>query len=124
MHAEVSREAATFGILLPSAALDRFQSYIETLLLWRERLSLTAAATADEIIRRHIADSFALVAFVKVGFRVADIGSGAGFPGIPMAITCPDARIVLIESRRKRASFLLEVVRQARLANVEVMNQR
>ena len=121
---DLAREAAAFGISIPTDARQRFQVYLDTLLLWRSRLSLTAASSAQQIIHRHILDSFAIVRFVKAGSCVADIGSGAGFPGIPVAIVCPAARVVLIESRRKRANFLREVVRKIELANVEVLDQR
>ena len=122
--AELIRAAAALGLALSETAITRFQVYIDTLLLWRRRLSLTAAATPDEIVRAHIVDSLMLCRFIQPGMRVADLGSGAGFPGIPLAIVCDRARVSLVESRRKKASFLREVVRAAGLANVEVIEER
>jgi 16S rRNA (guanine527-N7)-methyltransferase len=116
--------ARALDVCLTDAALARFQVYIDTLLLWRRRLSLTAAATASEIIKAHIADSLALCRFVVPGMRVADLGSGAGFPGVPLAIACEGARISLVEPRRRRANFLREVVRRAALENAEVIEAR
>ena len=97
---------------------------MDTLLLWRQRLSLTAAKTAESIVSEHLLDSLYVAPLVKPGFRVADVGSGAGFPGIPLAIACQDASFVLIEPRRKRANFLREVARQTGLRNVEVEEER
>lgn len=122
--AELIRAAAALGLALSETAITRFQVYIDTLLLWRSRLSLTAAATPDEIVRAHIVDSLMLCRYIHPGMRVADLGSGAGFPGIPLAIVCDRARVSLVESRRKKASFLREVVRAAGLANVEVIEER
>ena len=122
--AELVRGAAALGIALTDRAISRFQVYIETLLLWRGRLSLTAASTPEEIVRSHILDSLPLGRFIEPGMRVADLGSGAGFPGIPLAIACDKAHVSLVESRRRRASFLREVVRTCGLANAEVIEER
>jgi len=93
-------------------------------LLWRLRLSLISVADVRTIVRNHILDCLTVARFIRPGFRVADIGSGAGFPGIPLAIACPDAQVDLIESRRKKANFLREVVRNARLGNAQVIEAR
>lgn len=122
--AELVRGVAALGIPLTDRAISRFQLYIETLLLWRSRLSLTTASTPEEIVRSHILDSLPLYRFIEPGMRVADLGSGAGFPGIPLAIACDRAHVSLVESRRRRASFLREVVRTCELANAEVIEER
>jgi 16S rRNA (guanine527-N7)-methyltransferase len=120
----LARLALAVPLSLSTTALERCEVYVTTLLLWRQRLALTAAATPQSIVFDHILDSLYVAPFVKPLARVADIGSGAGFPGIPLAIVCPQARFVLIESRRKKANFLREVARKAQLANVEVVEQR
>ena len=120
----LTRAALAIPASLPAPALLQCKSYVGTLLLWRRRLSLTSAATPQAIVLDHILDSLYVAPFLKPGFRVADIGSGAGFPGIPLAIAFPEARFVLIESRRKKANFLREVARKTQLANVEVAEQR
>lgn len=122
--AELVRAAAALGLPLSDTATARFRIYIDTLLLWRRRLSLTTAATAAEIVRSHILDSLMLCQFIQPGMRVVDLGSGAGFPGIPLAIVCEQAHVSLVESRRKKANFLREVVRTAGLANAEVLEER
>jgi len=108
----------------PPEARAQFRAYLETLLLWRRSVSLTGAATPGAIAHDHIVDSLPVARLVRPGMRVGDVGSGAGFPGVPVAILCPAAAVALIEPRRKRANFLRDVVRQARLGNVEVVEDR
>jgi len=121
---ELVRAASVADIAVTPAALDGFAKYIKTLLLWRSRLSLTGAGTASAIIEYHIADAFPLIRFIDKNDRVADLGSGAGFPGVPLAILRPDAHFDLVESRRKRANFLREVVRVTAIRNVTILEDR
>ena len=118
------RGAAGFGISLSAAQLAAFATYIDAILFWGARSSLTGATSAAVLIDEHIVDSLAPAPLVQNGMRVADLGSGAGFPGIPLAIVRPQAAVFLVESRRKRASFLHEAVRRCGLANVEVIEGR
>lgn len=128
-RAELQRISGELGLSDRVVPFDLEQGrqlaiYLETLLFWRERLSLISVAQPEQIFRAHIVDSLALVPWVEPNAWVADIGSGGGFPGIPLAIACPASRFVLIESRRKRTSFLSEVARKAGLKNVEVFEGR
>lgn len=122
--AELRRVAATLELELSAAQTAAFADYIDTLLIWRRRLSLTTAATPLAVVRDHIADALHVCRYVRPGWRVADIGSGAGFPGVPLALACPNAHVALIESRRRRASFLREVVRRTAIANATVIEGR
>jgi 16S rRNA (guanine527-N7)-methyltransferase len=121
---ELTRGALELGIRLSSEQRAAFDTYVETLCFWANRLSLTGAGTAAEIVARHILDSLPVARYVEPGCRLADLGSGAGFPGLPLAIACPRAAVVLIESRRKRANFLREATRRCGLRNVEVLEER
>lgn len=116
--------ALRFGVELTDAQLAKFDAYIATLLFWRARLSLTGATTDVVIVRDHILDSLAVAHYVVAGSRTGDLGSGAGFPGVPLAIVRPQASVTLVESRRKRANFLREVVRRCNLTNADVMEAR
>lgn len=118
------RGAAGLAIHLSAAQLAAFQSYIEAILLWRTRISLTGALSPSVIVEEHILDSLSIAPMIHTAERVADLGSGAGFPGIPVAIVRPQAAIGLVESRRKRASFLREAVRICKLDNVQVVENR
>lgn len=121
---ELVTGAGAIGIVLGREAISQFESYLSTLLLWRRRLSLVATDDVHRIVTNHVLDSLSVAPFVKPGFRLADLGSGAGFPGIPLAIACPDASVDLVESRRKKANFLREAVRSAGLSNAQVIEDR
>ena len=121
---QLTELADDLDVRLSQERLQQFETYLDTLLFWRQRLSLTTADTAPKIIQHHLMDSLYVTPHIPDGARVADIGSGAGFPGIVLAITCPTARITLIESRRKRANFLRTVIRETRLDNADVAEDR
>jgi 16S rRNA (guanine527-N7)-methyltransferase len=112
--AGVGRDAPT------TAALTRF---LELLRRWNRVHNLTGTRDNRELVERHLVESLALQPFLA-GSRIADVGSGAGFPGIPLAICVPDRHFTLIESRAKRASFLRHVVVTLGLANVVVAHAR
>ena len=121
---ELDAALRELGVPVPATCRAQFGAYLETLLVWRQRVSLTAAATPETIVRDHILDSLPVMRLTRSGMRVLDLGSGAGFPGVPMAIVQPSVRVVLVEPRRKRANFLRDVQRAAGLGNVEVIEAR
>ncbi|MDR7418459.1 MAG: 16S rRNA (guanine(527)-N(7))-methyltransferase RsmG [Armatimonadota bacterium] len=100
--------ASAHDLHLSDEAIERFDRYLAALLRWRTRLNLTAAESADEIVGVHFADSLlALLAWpFPHGARVVDVGSGAGFPGIPLKIARPDLAMTLVEASRRRVAFL------------------
>jgi 16S rRNA (guanine(527)-N(7))-methyltransferase RsmG len=122
--ASVVATARQLHLRAPSSRIALIDAYLDTLMLWRERLSLTGTRTRGAIIANHIIDSLHVAPRLMPGQRVADIGSGAGFPGIVLAIMLPDTPVTLIESRRKRANFLREVVRRTHLDNATVVEGR
>jgi 16S rRNA (guanine527-N7)-methyltransferase len=103
-----------------SAALEKF---VALLLRWNEVYNLTGVRGAEEVIDRHLVESFALRAHIK-GTQVADVGSGGGLPGVPLAIAEPERRFTLIESRAKRVRFLRHVVGALELKNTVVAHSR
>lgn len=109
---------------LHESSIEGILRYLDCLLLWRSKISLVSTESVDEIVVRHIADSLALAPLVPQGGRVADIGSGAGLPGLPLAIVCPDAEFLLVEPRRKRANFLREASRVTEVGHVAVFESR
>ncbi|MBM3470466.1 MAG: 16S rRNA (guanine(527)-N(7))-methyltransferase RsmG [Armatimonadetes bacterium] len=110
------------GIALAPAALDRFERFLQQLLSWKGRLNLTAATSADELEGLHLLDSLLPLkaCVVPPGCRVVDVGSGAGFPGVPMKIVRPDLRIVLVEASRRRVAFLEHLRVALDLPDVEI----
>lgn len=108
--------------------LERIWTYLELLLKWNARMNLTAVRDPEEIVRRHFGESlFAGVELFpdpQAGGTLADVGSGAGFPGLPIAIVRPNVTVTLIEAHGKKATFLKEVVRSTGLQNVRVAQVR
>jgi 16S rRNA (guanine527-N7)-methyltransferase len=109
-----------FGLELSAGELERLDRFIELLVHWSSRVNLVAVRSAQQLVDRHVLDSLALTVLTRSVGAAADLGSGAGFPGIPMAITAPRTRLHLFEAREKKAMFLREAVRVLGLENVEV----
>jgi 16S rRNA (guanine527-N7)-methyltransferase len=110
---------------VPAGLYAQLSGYLDLLLKWNSRTNLTAVREPEEIVRRHFGES--LFAARHLGPEVQtllDLGSGAGFPGLPVALLRPEIRVTLAESQNKKATFLREVARTLELANVEVWAQR
>jgi 16S rRNA (guanine527-N7)-methyltransferase len=107
----------------PSAGqIAKIQEYIRLLLKWNQSVNLTSVVDPAEILARHFGESMFICSLMPVEkCRLADIGSGAGFPGLALKIACPELRVTLIESNKKKCAFLSEVVRALELENVEVI---
>ena len=97
--------------------------YIQLIARWNKTFNLTAIRDVEDMVSRHLLDSLAVQPYIE-GNTVLDIGSGAGLPGIPLAITSPQKRFVLIDSNGKKTRFLTQAKIDLKLDNVEVINQR
>jgi 16S rRNA (guanine527-N7)-methyltransferase len=117
-----SAGAAALGVPLDAGALDRFSSYLDALLEWNPRVNLTRITDPEQIAVKHFVDSLTCLRAAEFGpsARLADVGSGAGLPGVALAIARPDLRVTLIESSRRRCDFLRHVIRALGLDRVEV----
>ena len=102
------------------------QSYLDLLLKWNSRINLTAIREPKQILTRHFGESFFAARHLPVssGETAIDIGSGAGFPGLPLKIWHDELKLSLVESNQRKATFLREAVRALRLANVDVLTSR
>ena len=119
---------------LKPEALDRTSTYIDLLQRWNARINLTAIRDEEEIVTRHFGESFfaasqllplcSSVSSVVKAFEVADVGSGAGFPGIPIKLWAPEISLTLIESNHKKATFLKELTRVLTLTDVNIQTAR
>ena len=109
--------------------LDKLRDYLELLLKWNAKTNLTAVRDPEQIMRRHFGESLVAAEWLRSSFDLTgrelyDLGSGAGFPGAPIALWCPELAVTLIESRGKKAAFLKEAVRALGLSNCEVFAGR
>src|SRR5579871_6348752 len=121
----VRRAASEFRLTVSSQQIQQIQQYISILLRWNDKINLTAIRDPLEILYRHIFESmFGVVSIPVEKCRLADVGSGGGFPGIPMKILNPEIELMLIESNVKKATFLTEVVRELGLTGVRVLVSR
>lgn len=121
----VLRSLEPYGIRPSPAQAEAIQRYVALLLLWNQRVSLTSLLDPVEILQRHFGESMFAASAVPISSgRLADVGSGAGFPGLALKIACPALDVVLIESNMKKSAFLSEVVRLLNLDGVEVVRSR
>ncbi len=114
---------AAMQLALPEGAREKLLAYLDLLAHWNRAYNLTAVRDRQEMVPRHLLDSLAVLPFVQ-GQTLADVGSGAGLPGVPLAIARPGLAVTLIESNGKKARFLREAVRALPLANVTVEQAR
>lgn len=116
---------ARWNIACGPDQIDLFAAYLDALIDWNGRMNLVAGSTLADPTRRHLLDSLALAtALPAAPDSLADVGSGAGLPGIPLAILWPQTQVVLIESINKKADFLRHVAATLPLANVRVLSER
>lgn len=119
----LERLLAAAGLTATPGKADALAGYVEELRRWNRVHNLTAVTDPEAMIRRHVIESLSLRPMLE-GFRIADIGSGAGAPGLPLAIMEPHRHFTLIESRGKRAAFLRHVQGRLGLGNVAVSHCR
>lgn len=119
----LKRGLDTLGIASSESVLKHAIDYIDLMNRWNRQVNLTAIRNLKDMVTRHLLDSLAVAPFVTQP-EVLDIGSGAGLPGIPMAILNPDQQWHLIDSSGKRVGFMREAVRQLELKNVQVTQTR
>lgn len=110
-------------LALPDEAVERLLDYIALLELWNGKFNLTAVREPAAMVTRHLLDSLVVRPWVA-GATLADLGSGAGLPGIPLAIALPRLKVTLVDSNGKKAGFLREAVRVLELPQVEVLQAR
>jgi 16S rRNA (guanine527-N7)-methyltransferase len=122
---DIATLLSPFGARLSADQMSNVREYIRILLKWNELISLTSITDPAEIVARHFGESMFLHSILPVeNGRLADVGSGAGFPGLALKILCPDLHVLLIESNKRKCAFMSEVVRSLKLERVEVLPTR
>src|SRR5713101_2802840 len=123
--AAIKRAANEFQLTLSDIQVQQIQQYTKLLGTWNDKVNLTAIRDPLEILYRHFCESmFGAALFPVENCRLADVGSGGGFPGIPLKIIRPDLHVFLVESNIKKATFLAEVVRELELTDTRVLVSR
>ncbi len=108
---------------IPENEIEKFYQYMKLLLEWNEKINLTAITDESEIIRKHFIDSLTISKLIKEDTNVVDVGTGAGFPGMPLAIT-KKVKVTLVDSLNKRINFLNIVKESIELDNVNTVHGR
>lgn len=119
----LERGCAQLGVDLPARATERLLAHLALLERWNRRVNLTAVRGIDAMVVRHLLDSLSIARFVR-GESLLDIGSGAGFPGLPLAVVAPHLQVALLDSRLRRVEFLRAACAELQLDNVEVVHAR
>src|SRR5215510_15700379 len=123
--AAIQRAAGEFNFAVSSEQIQHIQQYTKLLLTWNDKINLTAIRDPLEILYRHFCESmFGATVLPVEKCRLADVGSGAGFPGLPLKIIRPHLEVFLIESNVKKATFLAEVIRELGLTDAKVLVSR
>lgn len=112
------------NIELTQDTITHLNIYLEELQRWAKIVDLVSQSDPEIIIRKHILDSLAALAVLPSQGRLLDLGSGAGFPGLPLAVVNPAFSVTLLEPRRKRVNFLKEVIRKTNLSNIRAYEGR
>ena len=103
---------------------EQLYLYMNLLIEWNEKINLTAITKPEEIILKHFIDSITISKYIKSGSYICDIGTGAGFPGIPLKILRDDITVILVDSLNKRIKFLDEVIEKLDLINIQTIHAR
>lgn len=111
-------------IVFNDKQLKQFYDYMNLLLEWNEKINLTAITDPEEVILKHFIDSLTINKYIGENRTLADVGTGAGFPGIPLKIYRPDLNVVLVDSLNKRINFLNEVIAKLDLKDINTVHSR
>lgn len=120
---QLTRGVAALQLALTAAQCTKLLAYLQLLIKWNQVYNLTAIRNPCDMITRHLLDSLAVIPFIK-GPRVLDVGTGAGLPGIPLAIALPELEFVLLDSVAKKTRFVVQATSELSLSNVVVKTQR
>ncbi len=120
----LKEKASGINIEITDKQAQKFYKYMNQLIEWNEKINLTAITEPKDVITKHFIDSITIEKYVNNGAKIIDVGTGAGFPGIPLSILREDLKITLMDSLNKRIKFLDEVIKENSLLNVDTVHSR
>ncbi|MCF8067495.1 MAG: 16S rRNA (guanine(527)-N(7))-methyltransferase RsmG [Desulfobacterales bacterium] len=123
-HKLLKDGAGELGVELNRSVSDRFAVHAEELLRWNRKTNLTRITDPDEVAIKHFLDAITPFSFIPKEAFVLDIGTGGGFPGIPLKILLPSISVLLIDAAQKRVSFLKYIIRMLKLDNIDALHIR
>ncbi len=112
------------SIKINEEQIQKFYTYMNLLMEWNEKINLTAITKPEEIILKHFVDCLTISKYIETNSKLIDVGTGAGFPGIPLKIYRSDLKVTLVDSLNKRLNFLNEVINSLKLENIETIHAR
>lgn len=121
---EMLGKSKILGVRFSVEQIEQFYKYMNLLIEWNEKMNLTAITEPKEIILKHFIDSITILKYIDDNSKLVDVGTGAGFPGVPLSIMNPTLKITLVDSLNKRLIFLEEVVKELNLKNIEIVHAR
>ncbi len=120
----LTKRACQFGIKLSKEQENQFYNYMNLLLEWNEKINLTAIVEPEEVLTKHFVDSLSIAPYINKEDKILDIGTGAGFPGIPLKIALPLNDFCLLDSLNKRINFLSTVIKDLNLEKIQAIHGR
>lgn len=123
LGAQLARGRAQLDVKLPAGAEDALLDFVTLLVKWNATYNLTAVRTPTDMVSKHLLDSLSVLPFLHEE-RIVDVATGAGLPGIPLALACPERQFVLLDSNGKKTRFVTHAVTALGLRNVEVVQSR
>lgn len=121
---KMQKECKNIDIMLEAEQIAQFYEYMNELITWNEKINLTAIVEPEEIIKKHFVDCLAILKYVEKESQIIDVGTGAGFPGIPLKIAEPSLNITLLDSLNKRINFLNQIISKINLKNIKAIHSR
>lgn len=120
----MKEECKKINVNLEPEQIEQFYTYMQELIEWNNKINLTAIIEPEEIIKKHYIDCLSIIKYIKDDNKIIDVGTGAGFPGIPIKIANKSLNITLLDSLNKRISFLNEIITKLKLSNIETVHAR
>lgn len=121
---KLQEKSKLINIELEENQIEKFYNYMNLLLEWNEKINLTAITEPNEVILKHFIDSATIIKYIENNMSIVDVGTGAGFPGIPLNIIKNNAKYTLVDSLNKRINFLNEVIEKLGLQNINTVHSR